>query len=77
MNPELSIVTVCYNSDSTIERTLKSVLNQDFLDYEYIIIDGESDDDTLAIIKKYIPLFGGKLRLISEPDDGIYVEVNI
>lgn len=71
-----TIITVCYNSSKTIERTLKSVLNQTYSDYEYIIIDGSSTDDTLSIIEDYKPLFGSKLRVISEPDNGIYDAMN-
>lgn len=73
---KVTIITVCYNSSKTIERTLKSVLNQTYSDYEYIIIDGSSTDDTLSIIEDYKPLFGSKLRVISEPDNGIYDAMN-
>lgn len=71
-----SIITVSYNSDRTIERTIKSVLTQSEEDYEYIIVDGASKDGTVKIIKKYEPLFKGKLRWISEPDKGIYNAMN-
>ena len=74
--PLFSIITVCYNSQKTIERTIKSVLHQDFQDYEYIIIDGSSTDGTVEIIKKYEPLFCGRMRWISEPDTGIYDAFN-
>lgn len=74
--PLFSIITVCYNSQKTIERTIKSVLHQDFKDYEYIIIDGSSTDGTVEIIKKYEPLFCGRMRWISEPDNGIYDAFN-
>ena len=73
---KVTIITVCYNSSKTIERTLKSVLNQTYSDYEYIIIDGFFTDDTLSIIEDYKPLFGSKLRVISEPDNGIYDAMN-
>ena len=71
-----SIITVCYNSEKTIERTIRSVLNQQFTDYEYIIVDGGSTDNTLDIIKKYEVLFNGKLKWKSEPDKGIYDAFN-
>ncbi len=74
--PFISIVTVCYNSEKTIEKTIKSVLDQKFQDYEYLIIDGKSKDKTLEIIKKYEPLFNGRLKWISEPDKGIYDAMN-
>ena len=71
-SPFISIITVCYNSEKTIERTIKSVLCQDFKDYEYIIVDGASSDRTLSIIKQYELLFEGRLKLVSESDNGIY-----
>lgn len=78
MNQRLlfSITTPCYNSEKTIERTIKSILNQEYDDYEYIIIDGGSTDGTLDIIKQYVPLFKGKMKWISEPDNGIYDAFN-
>ena len=76
INPLISIITVCYNSASTIEITMKSILAQTYENYEYIIIDGKSQDDTLKIIKKYEPMFEGKLKVFSEPDTGIYNAMN-
>lgn len=74
--PLFSIVTVCYNSEKTIERTFKSVLDQHYFDYEYIIVDGGSKDKTLDIIHKYEPLFKGRMKWKSEPDKGIYDAFN-
>ena len=74
--PLISIATPCWNSASTIERTIKSVLSQDFKDYEYIIVDGGSTDGTLDIIKKYEPLFEGRMKWKSERDKGIYDAFN-
>lgn len=74
--PFISIITVCWNSQKTIERTIKSVLSQKFTDYEYIIVDGGSTDSTINIIKEYQPLFEGKLKYNSEPDKGIYDAFN-
>lgn len=71
-----SIITISYNSSKTIERTIKSVLSQTYDDYEYIIVDGASKDDTLSIIKSYEPLFCGRLKYISERDKGIYDAMN-
>lgn len=71
-----SIITVCYNSEKTIERTIKSVLNQTYKDYEYIIIDGGSTDKTLSIVMQYESSFDGKLKYISEKDNGIYDAMN-
>ena len=66
---KLSIITICYNSEKFIEKTIQSVLSQTFTDYEFIIIDGKSTDKTLEIINKFrddIDL------IISEKDSGIY-----
>lgn len=74
--PKFSIVTVAFNSGKTIERTIKSVLNQTFSDYEYIIVDGLSTDNTIDIIKQYESQFEGRLKWISEKDTGIYNAMN-
>lgn len=76
MRPLFSIVTVCYNSGKTIERTIKSVLAQEFKDYEYIIVDGASKDNTMDVVLRYEPLFEGRMRYTSEPDRGIYDAFN-
>ena len=71
-----SIITVCFNSEKTIERTIRSVLEQSLQDYEYIIIDGASKDRTMDIVRRYEPLFKGRMRWRSEPDHGIYDAMN-
>lgn len=71
--PLISIITVSYNSVKTIEQTILSVINQNFKDYEYIIIDGGSTDGTVDIIKKYQKQIS---FWISEPDGGIYDAMN-
>lgn len=71
-----SIVTPCFNSESTISKTIESILNQTLSDYEYLIIDGGSTDRTLDIIKYYEPKFEGRLHWISEKDSGIYNAMN-
>ena len=75
-HPFISIATPCWNSERTIERTIKSVLAQTFTDYEYIIVDGGSTDATLDIIKKYEPFFEGRMKWKSEPDKGLYDAFN-
>lgn len=68
MNPKISIITITFNSEETLEETIKSVVTQNYDNLEYIIIDGGSNDSTLAIVdnyKKYISL------VVSEPDNGI------
>ena len=74
--PLLTIITPSFNSAKTIERTIKSILDQEFLDYEYLIIDGASKDNTLDIVKKYHSSFDGKMKWYSEPDKGIYDAFN-
>ena len=74
--PFFTIVTVCWNSDKTISRTIESVLGQNFQDYEYVIVDGGSTDNTIDIIKAYEQRFEGKLKYKSEPDKGIYDAFN-
>src|SRR5947209_16324776 len=72
-NLKISIVTVVYNAQNTIDRCLESVLRQKFTNIQHIVIDGGSTDDTLRIIDKY----RDKLSLvISEPDKGIYDAMN-
>lgn len=75
-NVLISVVTPCFNSEKTIEKTLQSVLNQTYQNYEYIIIDGKSTDSTLNIIDQYKEKFGDKLKVVSEKDNGIYDAFN-
>lgn len=72
--PLFSIVTITYNASPTIERTIRSVASQSFNDYEHIIVDGASKDNTLEIIDR-VP---GKERrtVYSEPDNGLYDAMN-
>lgn len=65
---KISIITITYNSEKTLERTIKSVINQDYDNLEYIIVDGGSTDDTLKIIERYNQNI---TKWISEPDNGI------
>lgn len=76
MNNKISIITTSFNSEKTIEDTILSVLNQNYENYEHIIVDGNSKDSTLKIIKKYEKKYKGKLKYISEKDHGIYDAMN-
>jgi len=69
---KISIITVCYNNEATIEDTLKSVRDQADVEVEHVLIDGGSTDQTVKVIEKY-PHVG---KLISEPDNGIYDAMN-
>lgn len=72
-NPLISIITVSFNALSTIENTVNSIINQNYSNIEYIIIDGGSTDGTIDIIKKYAQNI---TYWISEPDKGIYDAMN-
>jgi len=71
--PLITIITVVYNNEETLERCIKSVINQTYDNIEYIVIDGKSNDGTLDIIKKYSDSID---YFISEQDDGIYSAMN-
>jgi glycosyltransferase involved in cell wall biosynthesis len=77
--PLLSIITVCFNSKSTIKDTIESVLNQTETNIEYIIVDGKSTDETIKIVKSFEKQFqekGISYKWISEEDSGIYMAFN-
>lgn len=73
MQKELSIITIVFNAEDVLEKTIRSVLSQTFDDWEYILIDGGSTDSTLQIIDKYRSHLA---QVISEPDSGIYDAMN-
>ena len=72
----ISVITATYNSGRTISDTLESVLRQTYSDVELIVVDGASHDDTMDVVRRYEPRFGGRLRWTSEPDRGIYDAMN-
>ncbi|PXV64124.1 glycosyltransferase involved in cell wall biosynthesis [Dysgonomonas alginatilytica] len=70
---KLSIITINYNNAGGLERTVKSIVNQDFSDFEYIVIDGASIDNSVDIIKTYSEKID---YWVSEPDTGVYNAMN-
>lgn len=72
-SPKVSIITVCFNSATTIRDTIESVLRQDYSLIEYIIVDGKSSDSTMEIVDGYRDKIA---TVISEPDRGIYDAMN-
>ena len=77
---KITIITVNFNGDKTLERTIKSITNQTYnKKFEYIIVDGKSNDKSLEIIKKYEKILLERnvmYRWISEKDNGIYHAMN-
>jgi len=72
----ISVIVATYNSSSTVGDTLESLLSQAYKQFECIIIDGGSKDNTIDIVKEYERLFEGRLKWISEPDRGLYDAMN-
>lgn len=70
---KITIITVCYNRKATIENAILSVLNQNYCNIEYIIVDGNSTDGTKEIIESYRDKIN---QFISEPDKGMYDAIN-
>ena len=81
MSIRVTYVTITYNAASVLQRTLDSVLRQDYPDIVHLIIDGASTDDTLAMVNDYIKRSnaaqnGHRIHVTSEPDKGIYDAMN-
>lgn len=70
---KISVLTVCWNSAATIRHTVDSFLAQDHGDKELVVVDGNSSDDTLAIVRSFPQ---DRIRLVSEPDSGMYDALN-
>jgi glycosyltransferase involved in cell wall biosynthesis len=70
---KVSIVTICLNSEKTIEDTIRSVVSQTYPEIEYVVVDGGSKDGTLDIIDKYQKRID---KFVSEPDKGMYDAMN-
>ncbi len=75
----VSVITISFNSEAVIKKTIESVLNQTYTDIEYLIIDGASKDKTVEIAESYKDAFAQKgidYKVFSEPDKGIYDAMN-
>lgn len=71
-----SVITVCYNVSDCIEKTIHSIMKQDCSDFEYIIIDGLSTDNTIEKVKREEHNFNGRMKIVSEKDNGLYDAMN-
>lgn len=69
----ISIITVTFNNEATVEQTVQSVLSQSYSNIEYIIVDGKSSDNTLSIVEKHK---NNIAKIISEKDEGLYDALN-
>ena len=80
MSVPVTVLTVSFNAEATIARTIESVINQTYRDIEYIVIDGASRDDTASVTRSYVERFnameGRSMTVISEPDKGMYDALN-
>ena len=72
----LTVITINRNNASGLEKTMKSVLSQSYSDFEYVVVDGASTDNSVDIIQRFAVQFGNRLKWISEPDKGIYNAMN-
>lgn len=72
-HPFLTVITIVFNAENQIEKTIRSVISQKYSDLEYLVIDGKSKDKTLEIINRYSSKIS---KIISEPDKGIYDAMN-
>lgn len=73
---KISLITVTYNSGTTLRDTILSVLAQTYRNVEYIVVDGLSKDNTIDIVREYEPQFEGRMKWISEKDKGLYDAMN-
>lgn len=73
---KISIITATWNSGATLRDTMESVLAQSYTDFEHIIVDGLSKDNTLEIVRELEPRYNGKLKVVSEKDRGLYDAMN-
>lgn len=72
----LSIITINRNNAAGLEKTMNSVLSQSYSDFEYVVVDGASTDNSVDVIRRFSVQFGDRLKWVSEPDKGIYNAMN-
>ena len=73
---KISLITACFKSAGMLRTALDSVLEQKGVDLDYIVVDGGSDDGTVELLKEYEVKFAGRMRWISEKDQGMYDAIN-
>ena len=73
VRPLISVITITYNASATLPLTMESVAEQTIKDFEHIIVDGASTDDTLSVARR---MGSERLRILSESDDGLYDAMN-
>ena len=78
---KFSIITITYNAEAFLPRTVESVLSQHYRDIDHIIIDGASTDSTISVAQDYMQRSyaaqnGHEVRIVSEPDNGLYDAMN-
>jgi glycosyltransferase involved in cell wall biosynthesis len=76
MKYKVSVITPTYNVEKTISETLNSIKNQTYTDIEHVIVDGNSNDETINIIKNYIKYNYVNSKIIIEEDKGLYDAIN-
>lgn len=76
MKPKVSVITTTYNDAAHLQQIIRLVAAQDYENIEYIIIDGASTDETPQVLAEAERLFGERLKVLSEPDCGIYSAIN-
>lgn len=79
MDLKFTVVTVVFNGEAAISKTVESVLHQEYAPFEYLVFDGASTDHTLSLLNQYKEAFsqrGISYRIVSEKDSGIYNAMN-
>ena len=76
MGQKVTVITATYNNAAGLRKIMNGVAGQDYDSIEYIIVDGASTDDTPSVLQEAREKFGERVRIISEPDTGIYSAIN-